>query len=263
MQVSHEDVSWFLNTPYLGHAITESANRAQIDRELRKLRRFDWSLSRLVKVVAGLADKCSLPVPGALSLLNTLAADQKKSTRQLPGAWAEHFTNLLRKLGWPGERTLSSREFQAVEHFRNSLSQLASLDGVSKPLGRAEATRVLLRLVNSTEFQPEGADTMVQVLGELESGGMTFDHLWVLGMSDKAMPKPPGPNPFIPLPVQRRYAMKRSSAQREFQFAEQVASRLLVCFCRYRGQLAIDGIRYRAEAKPLYRRDSRRSASFR
>ena len=227
MQVSHEDVSWLLNTPYVGDAVTESASRAQIDRELRRLRRFDWRLSRLVRVVAGLADKFSLPVPDALSLLDTLVADQKKSTRQLPGAWAEHFTNLLRKLGWPGERTLSSREFQAVEHFRNSLSQLASLDGVSKPLGRAEATKILLRLVNSTEFQPKGADTTVQVLGELESGGMTFDHLWVLGMSDKAMPKPPVPNPFIPLPVQRRYAMKRSSAQREFQFAEQVASRLL------------------------------------
>ena len=227
MQVSHEEVSWLLNTPYLGDAVTESANRAQIDRELRKLRRFDWRLSRLVKVVGGLADKFSLAVPGGLALLKTLAAEQKQSTRQLPGAWAEHCTNLLRILGWPGERGLSSREFQAVEHFRNSLSQLASLDGVSGPLGRAEAVRILLRLVNATEFQPEGADTSVQVLGELESSGMTFDHLWVLGMSDKAMPKPPGPNPFIPLPIQRRYAMKRSCAEREFQFAEQVAGRLL------------------------------------
>ena len=227
MQISHEDVSWLLNTPYLGNAVTESASRAQIDRELLKLRRFDWRLSRLVKVIAGLADKYSLAVPGGLASLQALVADQKKATRQLPGSWAEHFTTLLRKLGWPGERTLSSREFQAVEHFRNSLSQLASLDGVSKSLDRSEAVRILLRLVNSTEFQPEGADTSVQVLGELESSGMTFDHLWVLGMSDKAMPKPPGPNPFIPLPVQRRYAMKRSCAEREFQFAEQVASRLL------------------------------------
>ena len=226
-QVSYEDVSWLLNTPYLGNAVTESANRAQIDRELRKLRRVDWRLSRLVRAATGLADKFSLSVPGGLALFEALAADQKKSIRQLPGAWAEHFTSLLRKLGWPGERGLSSREFQAVEHFRNSLSQLASLDGVSKPLGRTEATRILLRLVNATEFQPEGVDTSVQVLGELESSGMTFDHLWVLGMSDKAMPKPPGPNPFIPLPVQRRYAMKRSCAEREFQFAEQVASRLL------------------------------------
>jgi len=227
MQVSFEEVSWLLNTPYQGKTETESANRAQIDRELRKLRRFDWRLSRLVKVIAGLADKFSLAVPGTLALLETLAVDQKKSTRQLPGAWAEHFTNLLSKLGWPGERGLSSREFQAVEHLRGSLSQLASLDGVSKPLGRAEAIRILLRLVNSTEFQPEGADASVQVLGELESSGMTFDHLWILGMTDKALPKSPGPNPFLPLPLQRRYAMKRSCAEREFQFAEQLARRLL------------------------------------
>ncbi len=227
VQVSHEEVSWLLNTPYLGNALTESASRAQIDRELRKLKRFDWRLSRLVKVVAGLADKYALAIPDGLALFKALVAEQKKSTRQLPGAWAEHFTSLLRKLGWPGERGLSSREFQAVEHFRDTLAQLASLDGVSRPLGRAEAVRILFRLVSATEFQPEGYDTSIQVLGELESSGMTFDHLWVLGMSAKAMPKPPAPNPFIPLPVQRRFAMKRSCAEREFQFAKQVVSRLL------------------------------------
>ena len=184
-------------------------------------------MSRLVNVITRLAETYSLAVPGGLALLDVLASAQKKSARQLPGAWAEDFTNLLRKLGWPGERGLSSREFQAVEHFRNCLAQLASLDGVANRLGRAEAVRILSRLVKATEFQPEGADPPVQVLGELESSGMTFDHLWVLGLSDKALPRAPGPNPFIPLHVQRRHAMQRSSAEREFKFAEQVARRLL------------------------------------
>jgi probable DNA repair protein len=65
------------------------------------------------------------------------------------------------------------------------------------------------------------------VLGELESSGMTFDHLWILGLSDKALPRMPAPNPFIPLPVQRRHGMQRAFAEREFRFAEQIARRLL------------------------------------
>jgi len=227
MQISHEDVSWLLQTPYVGNAVSESAARAQIDRELRRLRRFDWRLSRLVKVVTRLAETYSLAVPGGLALLDALSKGQQTSTRQLPGAWAESFTNLLRQLGWPGERGLSSREFQAVEHFRNCLAQLASLDVVANRLGRAEAVRILSRLVNATEFQPEGGDPPVQVLGALESSGMVFDHLWILGLTDKALPRAPAPNPFIPLPVQRRHAMQRSSAEREYKYAEQVTRRLL------------------------------------
>lgn len=96
MLVSHLEVSWLLQTPYVAKAVTERDARAQIDRELRRLGRFDWRLTRLAKVVTGLAEKYALAVPGGIALLENLAADQKKSARQLPGAWAEHFTSTLR-----------------------------------------------------------------------------------------------------------------------------------------------------------------------
>lgn len=226
MQVSQEDVSWLLTSPYMSHVVSESNDRAQLDRELRRLRRYDWHLPKLLKILTGLADKFNLAVPGCLEFFNTLVNDQRRNARRLPGAWSEHFALLLGRLGWPGQRGLSSREYQAVEHFRGVLAQFASLDAVAKPLAREEAVRLLVRLVNAVEFQPEGAEATVQVLGELESGGLTFDHLWLLGLSDRALPKPPSPTPFIPLPIQRRYGMKRADAEREFQYAERIVKRL-------------------------------------
>ncbi len=226
MQVDHDEISWLLRTPYLGKSVEEGARRAQIDRELRRSRRFDWPLSRLKKTLEKLSDKRSIPVPDFIDIVAVITADLRKSGKHLPGVWAEHFANYLHKLRWPGERGLSSREYQAVQHFRSSLGELASLDGVSTPIDRSEAAKILMRMVSTLEFQPEGGDAPVQVLGELESSGLDFDHLWILGLHDAALPRPASPNPFIPLPVQRRHGMKRSDAEREYRFAEQVATRL-------------------------------------
>lgn len=225
-QVDHDDVSWTLRTPYIRSASTEGNDRARMDRELRRLRRSDWSLTQLVRSLKGLSDKHSIAVPAFLSLLDFVVGDLRQTSKRMPGSWAEHFANLLHKLGWPGDRGLSSREYQAAQHFRDTLSELASLDSVSTPIDRPEALRILLRMTSSLEFQPEGSAGTVQVLGELESSGLVFDHLWVLGLHDSALPRPPSPNPFIPLPVQRQHRMKRADAERENQFAKQVVSRL-------------------------------------
>ncbi len=226
VQIDQDEISWLLRTPYLRGGLSEGDGRAKLDRELRRLRQFDWSLPRLTKTLKGLSEKHSIAIPEFISLLDTFNDYQRQASRKMPGSWAEAFANILHKLGWPGERGLSSREYQAVQHFRNALGELASLDSVCKPVGRAQAVKLFLRLASSVDFQPEGSSAAVQVLGVLESSGMTFDHLWVLGLHDTALPRPPGPNPFIPLPVQRQYRMKRADAERESQFAGQVVSRL-------------------------------------
>lgn len=225
-QVDQDEISWLLLTPYVRGSSGEQDYRAQIDRELRRLRRFEWNLGRLVKTVDFLASRFSLEVPCLAPLLEEIARQRQDTTIRQPSDWAESFTGFLDKLGWPGGRSLSSREYQAVERFRATLGELASLDGVSKPMNRAVAVTVLSRLAGSVEFQPEGGDGPIQVLGALESSGMTFDHLWVLGLHDSALPRPPGPNPFIPLPVQRRHRMKRADAEREQHFAGQIVARL-------------------------------------
>jgi probable DNA repair protein len=66
----------------------------------------------------------------------------------------------------------------------------------------------------------------VQVLGLLEAAGQSFDHLIVLGLHDAAFPAAPAPNPFIPLPLQRKLGMPHADAGRELDFARRTASHL-------------------------------------
>ncbi len=226
--LSLDEVGWLLRSPYVGPAAAERDARAQTDRELRRCGLAEWSSYRLVKTIDTLGKKFHPDGLQFAKIIATLQDALQNNAKRMPSEWAESFLQLLRQLGWPGDRVLSSREYQAIQHFNGVLGELASLDRVTAPLNRVEALKVFARLVSSADFQPEGSDCTIQVLGELEASGMTFDYLWVLGLHDAALPQPPSPNPFIPLPVQRQYKMKRVDAERERHFAAQIAERLFL-----------------------------------
>ncbi|MDH3999328.1 MAG: PD-(D/E)XK nuclease family protein, partial [Desulfuromonadales bacterium] len=245
-----EEVSRLLRSPYLGHAFSEMSQRACVDRELRRTGRALWPLPRLVKSLEYLERRQGIDAAPLAKVFATIVESRKDGKRQLPGVWAEHFSRLLRQLGWPGQRGLSSRQYQAVQHFESALGELASLDAVSAPLTRSDATTIFCRIVSAIEFQPESAGANVHVLGELEAGGLCFDHLWLLGLHDLTWPPPPSPNPFIPLPLQRNLGMKRADAERERSFTERMASRLLQAAPQVTVSwpLQIDGAEMRASA---------------
>jgi probable DNA repair protein len=213
-----EDIGWLLRSPYLGGARPEGAERARADRLLRKRGRSEWRLAALVRILAN--------VPRMAALVTSLQEAGRDSHRRLPGEWAEYFANLLERCGWPGDRGLSSREFQAIRHVREVLGQLAALDRVSAAIARGQALATFKRLAVESIFQPEGGEGRVQVLGLLEAAGLDFDALWVLGLHEGAFPSPPRPNPFLPLAVQSRLRMPHADARRERQFAEQLGRRL-------------------------------------
>lgn len=223
-----EDLSWLLLTPYVANGFSENTGRALLDRDLRRLRHAEWVWPNLIRTVRSFPDKYANSRKSFLQQCEVIFAELRRRSKRLPGAWAESFAAFLQKVGWPGERGLSSREYQAVQHFNEALGSLASLDGVALPIDRSEAVRVLCRLVANLDFQAEGAKGAVQVLGELEASGLSFDHLWIFGLHDTALPRAPAPNPFIPLSVQRRHRMKRADSEREHEFAVQIVARL---FC--------------------------------
>jgi probable DNA repair protein len=61
----------------------------------------------------------------------------------------------------------------------------------------------------------------------METAGLEFDRLWVLGLDDKTWPPSPRPNPFLPFALQRRERMPHASAERELEFARGLTARLL------------------------------------
>ena len=215
-----DEIGWLLRSPYLGGAQAEWTERARADRILRQRGRSEWRLAGLAR---------ALPkVPRMVKVIEQLQAADRDTRRRFPGEWAEYFARLLESCGWPGTRGLSSREFQALGHFKETLGQLASLDRVAQPMARGEALASLNRLATETIFHPEGGEGRIQVLGMLEAAGFAFDALWVLGLHERAFPSPPNPNPFLPLFLQSRLRMPHADAAREGEFARRLASRLFV-----------------------------------
>jgi probable DNA repair protein len=200
-----ERLGMILRSPYWKGAEEERSRRAVQDAALRKEGRSPVSMTFR---------------SGFEKELRRLPAEQS------PSEWSRTFSRLLKQLGWPGDRPLSSEEHQAMEAWNRLLSTFATLDAVMVRLDRQAALAWLANLAASTKFQPENEGAPVQIAGLLEASGLRFDHLWVLGLHDEEMPPPAQPNPFLPLGLQRDRGLPHSSAQRELDFNRKLLARL-------------------------------------
>jgi len=220
-----EDWSAVLRSPFLAGAEGEHEARARLDVHVR-----GWGAAELTSASLQAAAGDERPALQTPRLAQALArwrhAADALPTRQTPSAWALAFDGLLRALGWPGERTPDSAEYQVLEKWRGLLEELARLELVAPTLTRGEALAALRRAATETPFQPEGADAPVQVLGTLESGGLEFDHLWVLGLHEELWPPPARPNPFLSTELQRHHGMPHASLARELELARRETERL-------------------------------------
>jgi probable DNA repair protein len=227
-RISADEAGLLLRSPYLEGAQSELFARARLERLLRSERRTELSPSGLIRLAGeGRGRWEAGRSPRFAALFGQLAARLKDSRPRKPGEWAKTFAATLRDAGWPGERSLSSREYQAYRLWQEELlPALASLDAVSGPLERSTALALLRRRAAETVFQPESPDGPLQVVGLLEAAGLEFDRLWVMGFAEDALPAPARPNPFVPLGLQAAHDMPHSSAERELSFARQLFARL-------------------------------------
>ncbi|OUS10387.1 hypothetical protein A9Q89_11215 [Gammaproteobacteria bacterium 53_120_T64] len=136
--------------------------------------------------------------------------------------WAQEFAQRLELLGWPGPRALDSIEYQQYQNYVSLLEDFASLDTSAPPLAASAALTQLTRMAQATIFQAQSHDSPVQVLGLLEAAGLAFDQLWIAGMDDRQWPQPTSLSPLLPVDVQQRYQLPRSSAQQELDLARQL-----------------------------------------
>lgn len=161
------------------------------------------------------------------ALADGLAVLAEAPRSQLPGGWARTFRRALAAFGWPGERALSSHEYQAHQAFLELLAGFGRFDPLLGRLGAAAALARLRELCRRRVFQPETRGRPhIQVLGVLESAGLAFDGLWVMGMNDDRWPPPPRPNPLLPVDAQRAAGSAHASAEVELDFARRVQARL-------------------------------------
>lgn len=222
-EIEFERAADLIRSPFLADAESEAAPRARLDARLRRRAEPVVTLDRLVRMV-----------DGAPALARTLAAyaEFRKSRlfgARAPGEWARAFSEALSLLGFPGERGLDSTEYQTLKKWHDVLARFAHLDRVLAKTGFADALARVARMAAETLFQPETPEVPVQVLGVLEAAGMTFDHLWVMGLSDEAWPAPAHANPFLPLRLQRAARLPNASPGAALERARELTAEWLAC----------------------------------
>lgn len=215
--------SGLLRSPFMAGADTEHGARARLDARLRRKGLARLSLNDLC-FWSSQAEDCPQLSERLQSARNGL---RELPSRQSAGAWAGVFSQFLNTLGWSRGRVLDSHEYQTVQAWWNLLAEFAGLDAFTPGQGWLSALQRLRVLAGRRLFQPQSPPAPVQILGLLETSGLTFDYLWIMGLHDGHWPASPRPHPFIPVQLQRRYQMPHASAERELEFAQQATKRLL------------------------------------
>lgn len=221
--------SQLLRSPFLGGGITEMSKRALLDAQIRKRAEPIISLERLLTLVKH--EKAETSCPSLSQLLSALTEFRQLNLHALntPSTWVKNFSILLKLIGYPGERTLDSTEYQTLKKWHEVVANFATLDHVIATIGYDSAVSRLRRVASETLFQPETPDVPIQILGVLEAAGMEFDHVWIMGLSDEEWPLHPRPNPFLPVELQRITKLPMGSTGESLAFSQQLTKGWLSC----------------------------------
>ena len=220
LELSLERASRLVRSPFVAGGESERSERANADADLRRRATVVVTLPALRR----LADSVPRQVPILRARLARLVEFQRKNTlgSRAPSAWARAFTEALEIAGFPGERALDSTEYQAVTRWHELLGELAMLDRVAATMSYRDACEWLEAGAREALFQAEGTQAPVQVLGILESAGLEFDHLWVMGLTDEAWPLAERAQSLIPLRLQREAGIPQADANASLEFDRRI-----------------------------------------
>lgn len=233
-KLSQAAVSPVLRSPYWSDAQKESAARALLEAAMRErlppsanFEHFRQDLHRQ----SGSGHGRHLQAPELLRHLDQLAqALPGLQAARLPSRWAQDLPTLLQRGGWLFQRKLSSHEFQAKEALLDTIEQLARLDEWMGPVPYGTIVSQLRRACADRTFQVQTeGQPRLQVLGVLESSGLSFDGVWVMGMVDTAWPPAARPNALLPSELQRQAQSPNAGAAVQLEFAQALQAHWMHC----------------------------------
>ena len=214
--------SVLLRSAFLGGGESERGPRALLDARIRRGGEPHIRIERLEYFARDERRRDACPLLLERLRLLRIRARESHQAQLLPSAWGTRLQSLLAAIGWPGERTLDSEEYQCVEAWRELLADLSRLDLILGPITFDTAIEAVSRAAEERLFQPETPTVPVQVMGVLESTALEFDHLFVLGLHAEAWPRPARPNPLLPIELQRRVNAPGSGPDWELAFAQRM-----------------------------------------
>lgn len=233
--LEEQELDWLLASGYGTAGSEETAALTAYMRALRRrgLQRTRWTLEAFLRQPAGLASPTV-----AWSQRMTAAQQRLKKAgprTQSPLDWAGLASELLRTIGWPGTRPLTSAEFQAANRWQHVLDLCGSLGFDGRRMNWNEFVAELDRIARETLFSAESQDAPILIAGPAESAGLTADGIWFIGAGEDTWPTSGSTHPLLPIEVQREAAMPHAAPALDWALAESITQRLLrsaplVCF---------------------------------
>ena len=161
---------------------------------------------------------------GDPTLGHALGAFGQKSHRAGSG-WVRTLETFWTAVGFP--MTADEADTGAWRHLRTLLHRVQE-DLRGTPMTLADFTGFLHHLLSEELVHIRGSEEAgIQVLGTIESRGLSFEKLYVLGLSAGSLPQPVRPLPF--LDVWERHQVQGATAESQYVFAEGAFRHILAC----------------------------------
>ncbi len=225
--LAENEIDWLLSTGLAASSPEESSalQAFMYQLRLRGLQRPEWTLNAFI---AQRTSELLLPVAwidrmtGARQRL-----PDSRNRLQSPLDWAALIPQLLQDMGLPGNRTLSSADYQALNRWQQAVDTCGSLGFDGRRIGWTDFLSALDRTLDETLFAPESSDAPIQIAGPAESAGLEVDAIWFLGADEDVWPATGTTHPLLPLQVQRQAGMPHATPQHDWNLAQAITMRLL------------------------------------
>tara|TARA_X000000950_G_scaffold258737_1_gene326504 strand:+ start:7196 stop:9802 length:2607 start_codon:yes stop_codon:yes gene_type:complete len=156
--------------------------------------------------------------PSPLLTSAGLLADAGKRTLK---HWVQGIRSLLQATGWPNTSRLGSVQYQAAQQVLDMLTHVEGLYG-QEPISNLRAFELLDHALAGRAFGSQRAAQPIQILGLLETTGLEFDYLWVMGMGANTFPAQSHRNPYLPAQLAASFGLPRSTQEQELAFARRL-----------------------------------------
>ncbi len=207
-----------VRAPFLAGGAPWALRRGDCERRWREANRAELGLADVAEALA--------PQDPLREGLTRIAMAARDATPRAPDRWADAFRERLRMAGWPGDESLSSARFQAVDAFWEAMGEWRTLSLVEPRLGARAAVASLAASMAHKRFQPEATPSPVDIVGLLEAAGQSFDALWLAGMDAASWPLRAAPLPFIPASWQHARGVVEASPERTRERAARLTAQL-------------------------------------
>ena len=214
-----------LLSPYYGQWAATGRDRIARADCVWRAHGLDAGLSSLLHVLSSQSPELfALLSSGEQTLEQALGVFMQASART--GAeWVHTLERFWDAVGFPV--TSDEADTGAWQHLRSILHCIRE-DLKTAYMSLGDFMGVLHHLLSEELVHIRGSEEAgIQVLGLIESRGLSFEKLYVLGLSDGSLPRPVRPLPF--LDMWERHKVRGATAESQYTFAQEAFRHLLAC----------------------------------